>query len=144
VRGAGLEYFTNPCATWIDLAVAGGIGGLGGTGGMNAYRLTRLAGVRLERSHVLPSRYFRPTTLRAKRPNPHYKPWLPKGLKDSPLNINMVRPERHYRHDPHRFPAGWGEMGKRPDPEWQVFDRVPDWLKGSVVGGVGGAVVAGD
>lgn len=144
VLGAGLEYFTNPCATWIDLAVAGGIGGLGGAGGMNAYRLTRLTGVRLERSHVLPSRYFRPLTKRAKRPNPEYKPWLPKGLKDSPLNINMATPRRHYRHDPTRSPAGSVKMGKRLLRPLQLLDRTPDWLKGATVGSAVGAGMAGD
>jgi hypothetical protein len=28
--GVGLEYFTNKCATWKDLVVAGGIGAFGG------------------------------------------------------------------------------------------------------------------
>jgi hypothetical protein len=65
-------------------------------------------------------------------------------IDEATLNINMATPRRHYRHDATRFPAGWKKMGNRPDPVWQTIDRFPDWFKGGVAGGVGGAVVAGE
>lgn len=61
-----------------------------------------------------------------------------------PFNINMVRPERHYRHDPHRFPAGWYDMGDKHHPRLQLLERLPKWIKGGVIGGAGGAGIAGN
>ncbi len=55
------------------------------------------------------------------------------------INGSWASPRRHYRHDPRRFPRGWREMGERLRPTLQSLDRIPDWIKLSIGGGIRGA-----
>jgi hypothetical protein len=97
--GVGLEYLTNPCATWSDLVLAGAIGGIGGGIGELRYlrygarALTRETG--FEWSHSL-SRSF-------------VNRRLPDFMKNAMnrrggLNGSWVKPLRHFKHDPFRYP----------------------------------------
>ncbi|WP_265665209.1 hypothetical protein [Verminephrobacter aporrectodeae] len=66
---------------------------------------------------------------------------LPKRLKNvrSKWLGNYVSPERHFRHDPHRYPSGWDKLGDR-FPFWkQQFDRIPHVYKGGAAAPIAGA-----
>ena len=53
--GVGWEYFTNPCATWVDLAKAGAIGGLlGGAGGLGVKWFRYGKELRIHRVRIAP------------------------------------------------------------------------------------------
>ncbi|MEQ1932232.1 MAG: RHS repeat-associated core domain-containing protein, partial [Parvularculaceae bacterium] len=137
--GVGLEYLTNPCATTSDLLLAGAIGGIGGgvSGAVflkhGAKALTRQVGK--EWSHSIPKTLV----------NKYTRGSLRKTLnKRGGLNGSWVKPARHYRHDPSRWPSGWDKFGDRLPRSLQYLDRVPDWLKGSAAGGALGAAAAGN
>jgi RHS repeat-associated protein len=134
--GVGLEYLTNPCATTEDLVLAGAIGGIGG--GIGQLRLLRYGSKALTRetglewSHSLSKRLVDKFT----------RGPLRRALnRRGGFNGSWATPQRHYRHDPFRFPKGWKQMGDRYNPFRAGVDRMPDWLKASLgSGGVGSAV----
>jgi hypothetical protein len=57
----------------------------------------------------------------------------------SRLNGNYVTPQRHYQHDPYRYPRGWRDMGPRYNPVRQQYDRIPNSIKGGAAGAGYGA-----
>jgi uncharacterized protein RhaS with RHS repeats len=135
--GVAVEYLTNPCPTWQDLALAGAIGGIGG--GISkaallrygARSLTRVTGK--EWSHSL-SRSF---------VNRYTSGGLNRFMNArGGLNGSWVSPQRHFLHDPIRFPRGWRDFGNRFKPYEQALDRIPDWLKGTLGAGAVGAVIS--
>lgn len=136
--GAGLEYFTNPCATLGDIALAGALGAVGGGFSKAAFlrfgpkSLTRVTGK--EWSHS----FSRSTTNRytSGRLNSYLN-------RRGGINGSWVDPKRHYRHDPSRYPRGWRDMGRRFPAPVRAADRIPDWAKGSAASGAAGAAVAG-
>jgi RHS repeat-associated protein len=137
--GVGLEYLTNPCPTWQDLALAGALGGLGG--GLGQLRFLRFAPRSLTRntgyewSHTIPKRMVEKLPWK----------WARESMnKRGGYNGNWAQPARHYRHDPHRYPLGWEKMGKRLPGGLKDVDRVPDWLKASAASGAAGSGAAGD
>jgi len=70
--------------------------------------------------------------------------WIPNrmGGPRSNWNGNYVTPQRHYYHDPHRYPPGWRDLGPRwPWPARQ-FDRIPNTYKGAGAGGGAAAASA--
>lgn len=123
------------CIDWGSVGLSALMGAVPGTAGSGA--LVRRAGT--EFSHFLPARFFRPSS-------PSYQSWLPRSLdsrKWRALNGSYVTPRRHFRHDRHRHPTGWRDMGERLPRELQIADRIPDWMKVSIGGGaVGGAANA--
>ena len=135
--GVGLEYITNPCATWQDLVLAGALGGIGGGLGQLRYlrygprSLTRVTGH--EWSHAIPKRWVNRFTSGAMR----------KALnKRGGTNGSWVRPERAFRQDPFRYPKGWNVFGKRYYPILRPLDRIPDWLKASATSGAIGSAAS--
>jgi len=98
-----------------------------------------------EFSHSLPARYFNkpdeyfPTGGEGIKGfakdlmNKFLKSPAGKRLKDSRLNGNMVSEQRHYKHDPKRFPTGWQDMGPRFPKAIGMADRVPDVIKGGAI-----------
>jgi hypothetical protein len=132
--GAGLEYWTNPCASATDILLAGGLGALGG--GLSKVALlrwgprslTRETG--LEWSHSI-----------AKRTADRYTSGsLNNALNQrGGLNGSWRTPASHARHDASRHVPGVDPM---PLP-LRALDRIPDWLKGTALGGGVGAAVAG-
>jgi RHS repeat-associated protein len=134
VIGAGLEYLTNPCATMGDLLLAGGLGALGGGLSkavflrLGARSLTRETG--LEWSHGIAKRIV----------NRNTSGWLKRVLnKRGGLNGSWRTPPSHARHDPSRHWPGVKPMFL----PLRALDRIPDWLKGTGLGGGVGAAVAG-
>ena len=132
--GAGLEYLTNPCASATDLLLAGGLGALGGGSSKAAFlrlgprSLTRETG--LEWSHSIARRTV----------NRHTSGGLNRTLNQrGGLNGSWRTPASHARHDASRHVAGVDPM---PLP-LRALDRIPDWLKGTALGGGVGAAVAG-
>jgi RHS repeat-associated protein len=132
--GAGLEYLTNPCASATDLLLAGGLGALGGGLSKAAFlrlgprSLTRETG--LEWSHSIARRNV----------NQHTSGGLNRALNQrGGLNGSWRTPASHARHDASRHVPGVDPM---PLP-LRALDRIPDWLKGTGLGGGVGAAVAG-
>jgi RHS repeat-associated protein len=135
VVGVFIEYVLNgECATASDYIVAALGGAAGSVVGRFAYLPWKFAGRWMNFSHSLPARWFRPSSK-------YFKPWLPKWL-NGPLNGSLGTGLRHFKHDSAVFgaPASWG--GKWPRVV-QVFDRIPDWIKGSIVGGGAGSAYDG-
>lgn len=133
--GVGLEYFTNKCATWKDLAIAGALGTVGGGISKAAFlrfgsrSLTRVTGK--EWGHSLSKSWVNRNTTGA----------LNRALnRRGGLNGSWTNPTRHFRHDGSRYPRGWRDLGERFGPTRGFLDRIPDWLKGT---GAGAAVAAG-
>lgn len=136
--GAGLEWWTNPCATATDIIMAGALGAVGG--GLGKLALLRHGSRALTReigkewSHSIPRRVVNnlPQALRG-----------PLNRRGG-LNGSWVTPKRHFKHDPHRNPVGSGNggMGQRLHPALQKLDRIPDWMKASGGAGLGGAIVS--
>lgn len=136
--GAGLEYLTNPCATALDIALAGGLGAVGGGVSKAAFlrfgpkSLTRVTGK--EWSHSISKRAV----------DKYASGPLRRALNErGGLNGSWVSPGRHFRHDVNRYPPGWRDMGDRLEGPLYVLDRVPDWLKATTFAGGAGAAVAG-
>ncbi|WP_409846789.1 RHS repeat domain-containing protein [Roseateles asaccharophilus] len=132
--GVGLEYLTNPCASAGDLLLAGGLGALGG--GLSKAAFLRLGAksrtrdTGLEWSHSIARRTVDRYTSGA----------LNKALNQrGGLNGSWRTPASHARHDPSRHVPGVDPL---PLP-LRALDRIPDWLKGTGVGGGVGAAVAG-
>ena len=132
--GAGLEYLTNPCASASDILLAGGLGALGGGLSKAAFlrlgprSLTRETG--LEWSHSI----ARSTV------NRNTSGGLNSALNQrGGLNGSWRTPASHARHDASRHVPGVDPM---PLP-LRALDRIPDWLKGTGLGGGVGAAVAG-
>ena len=68
--------------------------------------------------------------------------WIPDRMRGprSVWNGNWVKPKRHYKHDPFRYPKGYRDWGSKY-PGWlQQLDRIPDVYKGAAAGGAYGAV----
>jgi len=67
--------------------------------------------------------------------------WIPNrmGGPRSPWNGNYVSSLRHYRHDPYRYPVGWRNMGPRYGSLTAQYDRIPNVVKGLVLGAGYGA-----
>ena len=137
--GGGLEYLTNPCATWKDIALAAGIGAVGGGISKAAFlrfgpkSLTRQTGK--EWSHAIAKRTV------DRIPFASARRFL---NRRGGYNGSWTTPKRHFKHDKHRYPKGYDQFGDRYSERRQLFDRVPDWLKGTVVGGALGAGVSGN
>jgi RHS repeat-associated protein len=138
VIGAGLEYLTNPCAKPSDIIIAGVIGALGGGVSKNVFlrygprSLTRETGK--EWSH----------SISKKTVDKYTSGWLRKVLnRRGGLNGSWTSPERHYKHDANRFPKGWKDFGDRYSLPRSIYDRTPDWFKGSAASGGAGAGIAG-
>lgn len=137
--GAGLEYFTNPCATWRDVAIAAAIGSVGGGIGkaillrFGPRALTREIG--LEWSHAIGKKWV----------DRYTKGWLNKFLnRRGGLNGSWVKPKRAYKHDQQRYPIEYKKYGEKWHPALGAADRyTPDWLKASFGAGGLGATVAG-
>lgn len=138
VLGAGLEYFTNDCATVSDVILAGALGGIGGGfGGAATLRygpraLTRVTGK--EWSHAIPRNWVK-----------KFPRWAQKSMnRRGGYNGSWVDPKRHYKHDPYRYPKGRDDSwrGKWAAPV-RTADRIPDWLKISGGSGLSGAGIAG-
>jgi hypothetical protein len=93
-------------------AIGGGIGGK---------LIPKFLPVKPEFSHWIPKRFIKK---------------LPPSFRklDGPLNGNLVTPKRHFKHDQFRYPKGSREWGKKLPQTLQQMDRVPDWLKGSIIG----------
>lgn len=132
--GAGLEYWTNPCASATDILLAGGLGALGGGLSKVAFlrwgprSLTRETG--LEWSHSIAKRTADRYTSRS----------LNNALNQrGGFNGSWRTPASHARHDASRHVPGVDPM---PLP-LRALDRIPDWLKGTALGGGVGAAVAG-
>lgn len=141
--GAGIEYFTNDCASASDIILAGALGGIGG--GFSKLALLRHGPRSLTRvmkkewSHGIPrdgvDNLFPKSTW----------PRMNKMLnKRGGWNGSWVSPKRHYKHDPRRFPTAWDQMGNRLPRALQLMDRVPDWAKATLPSGGAGAALAGD
>ena len=135
----GLSVFSLHCYDWGQVALAGAIGAVGG-GGASSYlyrfgsrSLTRETG--REWSHGLSRRLVNRFT---KTGSPFNRALNKRGG----LNGSWVKPKRHYKHDPHRWPKDWQKMGDRLPPWLQAVDRIPDWLKASTFAGSVGAAVA--
>ena len=132
--GAGLEYLTNPCAKPSDIFLAGVIGALGGGISKTAFlrygpkSLTRETGK--EWSH----------SISRKTVNRNTSGSLNRALnRRGGLNGSWRSPQSHAAHDPSRHVAGVDPL---PLP-MRVIDRIPDWLKGTALGGGVGAGMAG-
>jgi RHS repeat-associated protein len=132
--GAGLEYLTNPCASATDIMLAGGLGALGGGLSKAAFlrvgprSLTRETG--LEWSH----------SIARSSVNRHTSGGVNRVLNQrGGLNGSWRTPASHARHDASRHVPGVDPM---PLP-LRALDRIPDWLKGTGLGGGVGAAVAG-
>ena len=69
--------------------------------------------------------------------NKHTSGWVNRTLnRRGGLNGSWVRPERHFRHDPSRYPSGWATFRERL-PGWlQRADRIPDWMRVSAGSGI--------
>lgn len=139
VLGAGLEYFTNPCASAADLLFAASTGALGG--GLSKLHYLRHAPRALSRvigkewSHTIPKRIV----------DRYTSGWLRRILnRRGGLNGSWVTPRRHFKHDFYRYPRGSGDWGKRYPIVLRQIDRIPDWFKGSVASGVGASMAAGN
>lgn len=136
--GAGLEYFTNPCATFSDIVFAGAFGAVGGGISKAVFlrfgprSLSRITGKEwshsISRSTV--NRYTRG------RVNQFLN-------RRGGINGSWVDPKRHYRHDPARFPKGYQDFGRRLPAPIRAADRAPDWLKGSAASGAAGSAIVG-
>jgi hypothetical protein len=73
--------------------------------------------------------------------------WIPNrmGGPRSNWNGNYVTPQRHYYHDPYRYPKGWRDFGPKWPGPIQQLDRVPNVYKGGVASGAAaGASAAGN
>lgn len=68
-----------------------------------------------EFSHWIPDRLLKRTGSR----------WIRRTFGRSRFNGNYVTRARHYKHDPHRYPAGWRNLGPRYNPVVRQLDRVP-------------------
>jgi len=71
--------------------------------------------------------------------------WIPTrmGGPRTIWNGNYVSLARHYYHDPHRFPPGWRQLGKKWPFLLQQIDRVPKIYKGGAAGAAYGGANAG-
>jgi hypothetical protein len=139
---AGMASLWSPDAsdeTFAVLATAvGGAAGLRAAGAPES---------RLEFSHSLPARWFRPLTVKAGRVNPEYKPLLDNAYgwaNDTVLNGNYRTPMQHYLEDGFRYPRGWQSFGPRLPSALQKFSRIPNVFKGLMAGGVLGAAAVSD
>ncbi len=137
--GVGLEYLTNPCATLQDLALAGALGAFGGAVSQatflryGARSLTRETGK--EWSHSVGKKWVNKyTSGRVNRALNERGGW----------NGSWASPKRHYKHDPRRYPKGWGAYGDRYGRTAQTADRIPDWAKGTAAGSTIAAGIAGN
>tara|TARA_R110000868_G_scaffold43628_1_gene146307 strand:- start:799 stop:5604 length:4806 start_codon:yes stop_codon:yes gene_type:complete len=141
--GAGLEYFTNPCATASDILLSGALGALGGGFGAKiGLKFAGNKGLNKQFSHLIPSRYIR-------KNSPHYKRWLDNKLGrglikgNNKWNGNYVSVKRHFKHDPY----AWGNkafpgktLGQKWNPVRGLLDRVPNTWWGT---GTGAGIGAG-
>ena len=62
--------------------------------------------------------------------------WIPNrfGGPRTKWNGNYVTPQRHYFHDPYRYPRGWRDLGPKWHPILQQLDRLPNVYKGMILG----------
>ena len=137
--GVGLEFLTNPCASAKDLLIAGGIGALGGVASKAAFLKygpkARTRDIGKEWSHSIPKRFSDRIPSRSARRAMNRR---------GGLNGSWASPKRHFKHDPYRYPKGHQQFGDRFSKPLQLFDRIPDWLKGTVGGAGVGAGAAGN
>ncbi len=63
--------------------------------------------------------------------------WIPRrmGGPRSKWNGNYVTPNRHYKHDPYRYPPRSQRSGDKWPRPMQQLDRIPNVYKGSLIGG---------
>ncbi len=116
--------------SWGSVAISAGLGALGG--GIGSGSLVRQAGK--EWSHWIPSRFS--------NPNSKYYQGLPRWLTENGLNGNFVSPVQHALNDPFRYrfmPRAWKDLNPINNPWLRQFNRIPDWLKGSFIGGLLGS-----
>jgi len=115
-------YYGGEAAGFLHSVAFGGAGGLRAAGSKAAGK---------EFSHWIPDRLLK------RGPS-----WLRNRFGKSTLNGNYVSPQRHYMHDPYRYPRGWRNLGPRYSPPVQQLDRVPRVVYGCTAGAaVGGASV---
>jgi RHS repeat-associated protein len=132
--GAGLEYLTNPCASATDILLAGGLGALGG--GLSKAVFLRLGPRSLTRETGLEWSH----SIARSTVNRHTSGGVNRVLNQrGGLNGSWRTPASHARHDASRHVPGVDPM---PLP-LRALDRIPDWLKGTGLGGGVGAAVAG-
>ncbi|KTE85173.1 hypothetical protein ATE72_04755 [Sphingopyxis sp. HXXIV] len=141
--GAGIEYFTNDCASASDIILAGALGGIGGGFSKLALlrhgprSLTRVTGK--EWSHAISRK--RVNSLFPKETWPRMNRML---NKRGGLNGSWVDPKRHYKHDADRYPIGHGQMGNRLPKPLRGLDRIPDWMKATSASIFAGTTVVGE
>ncbi|MFV0477652.1 MAG: RHS repeat-associated core domain-containing protein [Parahaliea sp.] len=73
--------------------------------------------------------------------------WIPNrmGGPRSRWNGNYVTPNRHYKHDPYRYPRRNQRSGEKWPAPMQQLDRIPNVYKGAAAGGAAaGASAAGN
>jgi RHS repeat-associated protein len=111
---------------WTGIAwgfAAGGAGGL---------RAAGAKGVGKEFSHWIPGRHLRSLSSRL---GARGQKFVNQTFGRSRANGNFVSAQRHFRHDPYRYPRGWREMGDRFGSVGRQLDRVPSALYGAAAGG---------
>lgn len=108
-------------------------------GGAAGARAALPKGVGREFSHAIPDRILKKAgawmTDRFGELGKQAAGWLRKDFGRSKLNGNYVSPERHFKHDPFRYPKGWQEMGSRYGAPHKIWDRLPTAVKGAMAGG---------
>jgi RHS repeat-associated protein len=120
-----LDYFginpVNRCSGWYTAGEWAGVVGSIFTGGAAGLRVATKKAAGLEYSHWIPARVLRNRFGMTKKQAKKHNPW----------NGNYVTPERHYKHDPYRYPRGWKTMGDRLDGLEKHLDRIPTSVKGA-------------
>jgi RHS repeat-associated protein len=115
LRGAvGVSGGVDVCSDAYSAGEWAGIAGGFVAGGAAGLRAAGQKAVGREFSHWLPSRLGGPRTR-----------W----------NGNYVAPQRHYYHDPYRYPRGWRDLGPKWPAPIQQLDRIPNVYKGAAAGG---------
>jgi RHS repeat-associated protein len=126
VRDAlGVDGGVDQCSDAYDNGEWAGIAGSLATGLAGGLRAAGAKGAGKEFSHWIPTRM---------------------GGPRSTWNGNFVSPQRHYYHDPFRYPRGWRDFGPKWNPAAQQFDRIPNVYKGAALGagyGAAGAAMSG-
>jgi RHS repeat-associated protein len=124
----GTNNVVNKCSSMYDFGEWFGIAYGFAAGGAAGLRSAGRKVVGKEFSHWVPTRAKNWSVFNLGKG----KRFLKSGNK---WNGNYVSPQRHYYHDPFRYPKGWKDLGPKWPKPLQQLDRIPNVYKGAGVGG---------
>lgn len=129
----------NKCSGFYSAGEWAGVAWGFAAGGAGGLRAAGAKGVGKEFSHWIPARHLRSLSSRL---GPRGQKLVSQTFGRSRANGNYVSPQRHFQHDPYRYPRGWREMGDRFGSAGRALDRVPRSLYGAGAGGAAAGVSA--